>query len=172
MDFILSLDNCISGAAVLVGIASLIFSYNISSRALKQSEENVRKQLVYNNQIMAFKSLHKIIGGRENYKTLKIKLESFLNSFESTFLPQKTISVIHEELRKMDSYLYENDPTRMPDPDDEELEEMAYADFLAEKAQRDLITPEELFEEELKSKMYGLKTSLKNHITKKVKKDI
>lgn len=168
----LSSGNWIAIVAVIVGILSLVSSYILSNRALKQSEESVKRQLRYEDEKKALKQLTELMRNNKNFNDFQKEILKFLNSFESQYIPSETRSFIYEHLRDVEKYSIENDPLAPPGPTDAESEAM-YEEYIeSERERKASMDDYELFNQEFEKKIKEFKDSVTGHVHKKVRDSI
>ena len=78
-------ENLISIGAIIVGIISLILSYLLNRWTLKQSEKNLKTQLLYEDRKKAIFGLKKILENTDYY-TMKSRLINYIDSLEGQFI--------------------------------------------------------------------------------------
>lgn len=120
--------------ALCVGITSVYHSERLNNKNLKQSEKNLVSQLVYEDRKKALFELYSLITPENSldivtkskkplkpYEELFIeRLENFLNSPKSLFLPKNTRELLNKTLGKL--YVFESKkPKSLEMPVDSEL---------------------------------------------------
>jgi len=126
-------------------------------RTLKQSEENIKLQILGGEQKKSIEELYGIIyhEPKLNYSEMKKRLDTFLESVKGHYLPKNIYDAIKSEINTADSFIHKTlVDAGMAPPDDYSYE--SYEDWYdnmsqEERADMDIETTQDRFIANLKS---------------------
>lgn len=147
---------------MVTGITSLIVSIYFNRTAIKQTDRNLKTQLIYEDKKRALLSLQKIVDETRILKDLREKIGSFLNSFEGNFIPREVIDEVYVSLRKLEKF----EDEKSPYPTQNQLYGEVYDDYDPTEGLNEFEKFDYYFENEFDS----FKSSVKHSINKVLKK--
>lgn len=158
-NMILTTELILGIIGTVTGVISLIISCYFNNKLMKQTDRNLKTQLLYQDTKQALVKLRKIIDESEDYYKLKQNVQDFLNSFEGNYIPNEVIQNLNNELGKLKTFYGEKNPYP---PDQMSEEEYNYE---CEKAKRiTMVDQVENFEYDLGKEVDSFKHSMKNLI--------
>ena len=152
---------------LISGIVLAIIGYYFTRKSLKAQQEYgeriLKMQLYQEDKKKALIELDELL--RKRYKTFpkfKESIESFLDGSSGIFLPDKLRKELKKEIRDIDAFMWEKledlyGPPPEYEPDDYEAWTEAY--------------PEQALDEEIRSRLRGLKGSMRSKIKKYVSEE-
>ena len=157
-----------AGAALLISFMSLLISIYFNKRTLKQSDVNLKTQLLYDDLKKSIFKLNDVIDTSKTYNKFCENIKKFLDSNEGQFIPNEIIKEIRIGMSDLDKFDSENDPS-IPPGQDEYIEEQ-YQEHLKEQEEIDkLKEPYEIFEEKFNNKLHEFKSKIKKKSKEKLK---
>jgi hypothetical protein len=134
-------------------------------KTIKSAEESLRVQLLYEEKRRALKELRHLVDQKyKTYPDFKQSVLSFLQTFESDFVPIELKNEIRSQIGELDKFL-EDTGLAPGEPTEKEI------DLWAEQYQEEIASlPVELqAEHEFEERLGSIKSSVRNLITKYVK---
>lgn len=149
---------------MITGITSLIVSVYFNRTAIKQTDRNLKTQLMYEDKKRALFGLQKIVdetslGGSEE------RINSFLNSPEGNFIPREVVDEVRGGLRKLKEFEEENAPYLTQDQLNEEVSNQ-YENYDPTEGMDEF----EKFDYNFEQKFNSFKSSVKRSINEALKR--
>lgn len=166
---IFTTENLISITAIVVGtsigVVSLVISYYLNKKTLKQSEKNLKIKLLHEDRKKALFTLSERFKKSKNYPELKKNIFEFIKSSEGQYLPDDIIKMIYTKINEIEEFIDKKCPYKPPEPSQEEVEEWEIMDW----EQKTNMTPFEKFELEFEEKLSSFKNEIEAKAHRKLK---
>ncbi|MGP8189492.1 MAG: hypothetical protein ACLQG5_06215 [Methanobacterium sp.] len=149
-----------------LNVRTLEASAQLNIETLKQSEKNLKIQLLHEDRKNVLLDLIKILESPDGKNKT---LEKFLSSPKSVFIPNSTRRLIETEIREVNQFEYENDPSIAPEPTPEQWEKIERENYeLKQEIERSKNSYENYVDEYI-GKFQASKRAIKNKVLENLK---